>query len=164
MHNAPYEGTGYFVGSGLSVAGSRLLLAAAAADALAALLHLACIVLGPPAYRWLGAGERMAQMAARGDAYPTLITVAIAGVLLVWALYALSGAGLIRRLPLTRFVLTSIAAVYLLRAGAGVALQPYFPGNSPTFWWVSSLVCLLFGLLHAFGLRQRWHALGPDPT
>ena len=139
---------------------SRLLLAAAAADAFAALLHLACIALGPPAYRWFGAGERMAQMAARGDAYPTLITVAIAGVLLVWALYALSGAGLIRRLPLTRLVLTSVAAVYLLRAAAAGVLRPYFPGNSATFWWVSSTVCLLFGLLHALGLRQRWRMLG----
>ncbi|WP_386070787.1 hypothetical protein ACFJIW_09125 [Tahibacter sp. UC22_41] len=138
---------------------SRLLLAAAAADAFAALLHLACIVLGPPAYRWLGAGERMAQMAARGDAYPTLVTVVIAGVLLVWALYALSGAGLIRRLPLTRLVLALVAAVYLLRAGAAAVLQPYFPGNSATFWWVSSGVCLLFGLLHALGLRERWHVL-----
>lgn len=139
---------------------SRLLLAAAAADVLAALMHLACIALGPPAYRWLGAGERMAQMAARGDAYPTLITVIIAGVLLVWALYALSGAGLIRRLPLIRLVLALIAAVYLLRAGAGGVLQPYFPGNSATFWWVSSSVCLLFGLLHALGLRERWQVLG----
>lgn len=141
---------------------SRLLLAAAVADALAALLHLACIALGPPAYRWLGAGERMAQMAARGDAYPTVVTVAIAGVLLGWALYALSGAGLIRRLPLTRLVLTSIAAVYLLRAGAGAVLLPYFPGNSATFWWLSSAVCLLFGLLHALGLGQRWRMLGSD--
>lgn len=139
---------------------SRLLLAAAAADVLAALLHLACIALGPPAYRWLGAGERVAQMAARGDAYPTSITLVIAGVLLVWALYALSGAGLIRRLPLTRLVLALIAAVYLLRAGAAVVLQPYFPGNSATFWWVSSSVCLLFGLLHALGLRERWQVLG----
>lgn len=141
---------------------SRLLLAAAAADAFAALLHLACIALGPPAYRWLGAGERMAQMAARGEAYPTLVTVAIAGVLLVWAVYALSGAGLVRRLPLTRLVLKAIAAVYLLRAAAASVLQPYFPGNGATFWWVSSLVCLLFGLLHALGLRQRWQALGPE--
>ena len=139
---------------------SRLLLAAAAADAIAALLHLICLALGPTAYRWLGAGERMAQMAARGEAYPALVTLAIAGMLLIWALYALSGAGLIRRLPLTRVVLLLVAGVYLLRAAAGVGLQRYFPSNGATFWVVSSAVCLLFGLLHALGLRQRWRMLG----
>lgn len=138
---------------------NRFLLAAAALDVAAALLHLACIVFGAPWYRFLGAGERMAQMDAAGHWYPTVATLVISGVLLVWALYALSGAGVLRRLPLLRPVLTAIAAVYLLRGTLFVALMPYFPGNSPTFWLISSAICLVFGLVHLAGLRQRWRHL-----
>nr|WP_306673692.1 hypothetical protein [Tahibacter caeni] len=99
-------------------------------------------------------------MAARGEAYPNQAALTIAGVLLIWALYALSGAGVIRLLPLTRLALLLIAGIYLLRAAAAVVLVPYFPGNSATFWVVSSAVCLLFGLLHALGVKRRWRVWG----
>lgn len=133
---------------------NRFLLAAAALDGIGALLHLACIPLGGPAYRALGAGERMAQLADAGHPYPTIIAAAIASVLTVWALYALSGAGVIRRLPLLRPVLCAIAAVFLLRGIGFVMLMPYFPGNSMTFWIASSAVCLVSGLVHAAGVRR----------
>lgn len=47
--------------------GRPWLIAAGTLDALAALLHVACIFGGPAWYRFLGAGERMAGMAERGD-------------------------------------------------------------------------------------------------
>jgi len=73
--------------------GSPYLIVGAALSAIAALLHLGCIAFGAPWYRFLGAGERMAQMASAGRLYPTVVTLAIAFVLLVWSLYALSGRG-----------------------------------------------------------------------
>ncbi|HVF54535.1 MAG TPA: hypothetical protein VM934_00215 [Pyrinomonadaceae bacterium] len=137
---------------------STLVLAGAGSLA-ASLLHLACIAGGPNWYRALGAGERMARMAARGHWYPTALTLGIAAVLATWALYAWSGAGLIRRLPFLRPGLCAITAVYLLRALAFVPLQPFFPGNSAAFWYWTSGVCLGLGLLHAHGLRQAWSRL-----
>ena len=71
------------------------LIAGAASSAIAALLHLGCIVFGPSWYRFFGAGERMARLAAAGHIVPALVTVGIAAVLIVWSLYALSGAGVI---------------------------------------------------------------------
>ena len=73
-----------------------LLALAAALSAIAALLHLACIYFGGPWYRAMGAGEQMAQLAESGSSRPTVVTVFIACVLLVWSLYALSGAGVVR--------------------------------------------------------------------
>ena len=69
------------------------LLLAAALDAIAALLHVGCIVFGAAWYRFFGAGERMARLAEAGDWRPTVVTSGIAIVLSVWALYALSAAG-----------------------------------------------------------------------
>lgn len=135
------------------------LVLGAAAMALAALAHLACIAIGPSAYLAMGAGPRMAKLAAAGHWYPPVITVVIAGMLFVWSAYALAGAGAIRRLPLQRTVLVAITAVFLLRGFARPVLEPYFPGNSDTFWFWSSAICLAIGLLHLAGLRQAWPRL-----
>ena len=88
-----------------------------------------------------------------------MATLAIAAILVVWALYAWSAAGLVQRLPLLRPGLCAIAAVYLLRAIAFLPLQAVFPDNSTLFWFVSSAVCLVLGLLHAVGLHQMWSRL-----
>lgn len=135
------------------------LIIGAALSGTAALLHLACIALGAPWYRLMGAGERMAQMAIAGHWYPTVVTLVIAVMLGVWALYALSGAGVITRLPLLRVALCAITAAYLLRAVGFVPLMRYFPDNSMTFWLVSSGICLMIGLVHALGLWQAWPRL-----
>ncbi len=128
-------------------------------SAIAALLHLACIVFGAPMYRLLGAGEGMAQMALRGHWYPAVAALTIAAMLSVWSLYAFSGAGRVRRLPLVRSALVAITGVYLLRGVAFFPLMAHFPGNSLTFWYVSSATCLFFGIVRAIGLRQVWSSL-----
>lgn len=135
------------------------LIAGAALSALAALLHLGCIAFGAPWYRALGAGERMAQLDLAGHWYPTVATLVIVGMLLAWSAFALSGAGVIRRLPLTRVALCAITAVYLLRGVAFAPLMAYFPGNSATFWFWSSAICAAFGVVHLVGLRQAWARL-----
>lgn len=98
----------------------------------------------------------MAQMAEAGHIYPTVVTLVIVTVLTIWSLYALSGAGVILRLPLLRLALCLIAAIYLIRGIAFIPLMPMFPGNSLTFWVVSSTICFIFGLFYALGIRQSW--------
>ena len=125
----------------------------------AALAHVACIVIGAPAYRFLGAGEKMARAAEAGKLEPTLTTLAVTGVLLIWSAYAFAGAGVIGRLPFTKFVLFAICSVYLARALLFPLLKPAFPDNSQTFWLVSSGICLVIGLLHAYGVFSLWSEL-----
>ena len=143
----------------MSTPTNRYLLVGAALSATASLIHLGCIVFGGSWYRFLGAGERLARMAERGHWYPAAVAAAIAAVLLMWSLYALSGAGAIRRLPLLKFALCAITAVYIGRGLAFVPLMPLFPGNSTTFWLVSSVICLAIGLVHFAGVRQAWARL-----
>ena len=138
---------------------NRYLLVAGCFSMLAAVLHLGCIVFGGPWLRFLGAGEQMAQMAEAGHWYPNAAALSIATVLSVWSLYAFSGAGTIRRLPLLRLALCAITGIYLLRGLAFAFLMPYFPGNSTTFWIVTSAVCLSFGVVHLVGLKQEWSRL-----
>ncbi len=145
--------------------GDRLLVTGGALTGAAALLHVAIILGGPDWYRFFGAGERMARLAARGSVYPAAVTACIAAVLGVWALYAFSGAGVVRRLPFLRPVLALVAAVYLARGILGVpavmlADDPYASQLKArmTFMVVSSAVCVVLGLCYAVGatsVRKR---------
>jgi hypothetical protein len=143
---------------------NRFLVVGAALSAAAALLHLACIVFGAPMYRFVGAGEAMARLADAGHWYPTTAAAVIASVLILASLYALSGARVIRRLPLVRTVLCIISSVYLLRGVLAPAVAPHFPGNSLLFWVVSSGICIGFGVIHFIGLRQAWPHLQAGPN
>lgn len=136
----------------------RWLLAAGVVTGLASLLHVAIILGGPEWYRFFGAGERMARQAARGSHFPAAVTACIAAVLAVWAIYALSGACVIRRLPLLRPALALIAAVYLARGVLGIPIvlladHPYAHELKArmTFMVVSSAVCIALGLGYAVG-------------
>ena len=144
-----------------NAAGERLLLLGGSLTGVAALLHVAIIVGGPNWYRFFGAGERMARLAARGSVYPTVITACLAAILAVWALYALSGAGVIRRLPLLRLALTLIAAVYLARGILGIPVvlftdDPYTNQlrAKMAFMVVSSAICIGLGLCYAIGAAR----------
>jgi putative oxidoreductase len=131
----------------------------------ASLLHVAIIFGGPEWYRFFGAGERMARLAARGSFYPAIVTAGIAAVLAVWMLYALSGAGAIRPLPLLRPALVLIAAVFLARGVLGIPMVLFTSGayanelkGRMTFMNVTSAICIALGVCYAAGAAQVWKA------
>lgn len=123
----------------------------------AATVHIACIFGGPDWYRFFGAGEPIARAAERGSWVPPLMTLAIAIVLAIWAAYAFAGAGLIRRLPLMRTALVVISAIYLAR-GLLIASPSSFnrPDLSADFMLWSSLIVLIYGIVHAIGTWRAW--------
>lgn len=138
---------------------NKLLIIASILCGFAAIAHLGCIFFGGDWYRFLGAGEQMAKMAEAGHWYPTIVTSIIVAMLSIWSLYALSGAGVILKLPLLRLGLVVISTIFILRGVAFVAIMPMFPGNSLTFWLVSSGITLTIGLLYAIGTFQSWTKL-----
>ena len=143
--------------------GDRWLVSGGLLTGIASLLHLAIILGGPDWYRFFGAGEGMAQLAARGSTYPPVITAGIAAILGVWTLYALSGAGVIRRLPFLRLILMLIATIFLVRGALGIPVvllveDPYLNElkERMTFMVVSSAICLCLGLCYAVGAAGVW--------
>lgn len=138
---------------GWLLAGGLMSLAAAA-------VHLAAIVGGPDWYRFFGAGEAIARAAAAGSAMPAIMTAGIATILAIWGFYALSGAGVVRRLPLLRTALVIISAIYCLR-GAFLFFPDRMgrPDLSLAFLLWSSAIVLVMGLVHAIGTARRWHLL-----
>jgi hypothetical protein len=128
----------------------------AALSAIIAVLHIGCIYFGATWYRFMGAGEKMATLAERGSVQPTIITSFIVLVFAIWSIFTLSGAGVISQLPLLRWVLSAVTAIYLLRGVAGFFLYTNPLGRTPEFWLWSSGICLALGLIHMMGLKQVW--------
>lgn len=141
------------------VAPNKFLLTAASLSATAALLHVAIIFVGARWYRFFGAGEQMARLAESGHWYPPVITSGIALVLAIWALFALSGAGVVRPLPFVKPALCIITAVYLLRGLVIVPIFIFAQQQATPFWFWSSAICLMYGVVHLVGLTQVWSKL-----
>ena len=126
-----------------------------------ALVHLLLPLGGPAWYRFVGAPQGLIAMAEAGLARPIISCVAIASVLVVFASYAFSALGFIRRLPALRGVLCVIGLGLSVRA----VWLPYLAANDPdelnrlcgrcaslnTFVVASSALCLFIGLGFLFG-------------
>jgi hypothetical protein len=130
-----------------------LLVAGAIGSFFIAALHLVIIFVGAPGYRYFGA-PGLAVLAERGSLTPAVVTSGIVLVFTIWGFYALSGAGVVRPLPLLRTALSVIAAVYMLR---GLLLIPELLRLlSATLLApraaVFSAVSLCIGLAHLAGL------------
>ncbi len=128
-----------------------------------ALLHIAIILVGPAGYRYFGAPD-LADAVERGSVVvPSLLTLGIALAFALWGAYALSGAALIRQLPLVRPALLVIGAIFSTR---GLLIAPELAAlvqgtlKHPRAL-VFSGVSLFTGLCYILGVGRAWVALGP---
>lgn len=129
---------------------------------LVALLHVAIVLSGPRAYQFFGAGSFL-PLLERGSWIPALVTLGLAAVFGLWGLYAFSGAGLVRKLPLLNLGLYLVGGIYTLR---GLLLVQelilltrgrHVPAQMPVF----SAVALSIGIAYLVGTMGRPRG-GPD--
>lgn len=145
----------------MNISSSRWLLAAALLSFGIALLHLAIIFAGPGAYAWFGAPALGAAEAA-GAAYPDVVTAGLVVVFALFGVYALAGAGRVRRPPLLPLGLALVGAVFTLR---GLVIIPEAiqlargPAGYPPRYAAFSLVSLATGICFLAGTLPRWKAL-----
>lgn len=84
-----------------------------------------------------------------------LVILGIAAALATLGLYALSGAGKLRRLPFVRFVLGAASCVFILRAlalPAVLLLAPAARAQLSLFEISTAVLCFLIGLAFLPGL------------
>ncbi|MCX6285871.1 MAG: hypothetical protein NTY96_01990 [Bacteroidetes bacterium] len=85
---------------------------------------------------------------------------AAAVLLAIGGLYALSGAGSIRHLPLLRVILVILSVIFLLRGLSVIRTILIFIGMAKgeilTAAWTSSLVFLAAGITYAAGTILNW--------
>lgn len=134
---------------------------AGALSLFASIMHLAIIFGGASWYRFFGAGEHMAKTAEQGLLQPTLVTLFISAVLAIWGAFSWSGAGIFPEFPFLKTALILITLIYLLRGVLGflapfISDHPQVIQNSVSFWVWSSIICLVFGLVHLKGVMDKW--------
>jgi hypothetical protein len=133
------------------------LILAAACSGLVAAVHVGTAFGGAAWYRFFGAPSLAARM-ERGEAVlPTFLSLALALMFTAWGLYALSGAGILRRLPRSRPTLLVIGAIFALRglqlvADAAALLRG---GAVPARMLFFSAFSGLTGALYIIGAAPR---------
>jgi hypothetical protein len=131
-----------------------------------AFLHVMLGFAGEKMNRFFGAPEWVLEMLKNGRIGLLLLLTAMAAVFSLFAVYALSGAGSLRRLPLLRTGLITIGAIYSLRGLEliiDVPLVIRLPGRYMQFL-VFSLVSLCIGILYLAGTIANWSSIKPTRT
>jgi hypothetical protein len=142
--------------------GRTVLLVGAGCSLAVSLLHAVLPLIGPAAYRFIGGFNEARAVESGAAVRVALIAESVALLFAIWALYALSGAGALRRLPLLRPGLLVIGGIYTLR---GLKLIPEIVaslqgrlGAPQHFLWFSA-VSLAIGACYLVGTMRSWSGL-----
>lgn len=118
-------------------------------------LHLVLCVAGVEVNRFFGASKEILQMVVDHDPVFYFMALGIAVLFAGFGLYALSGAGMVRRLPLRKSVLIFLGVVLILRGIAVfVELRKIIgdPGSVPWQFPFMSAVALVMGTMSLCGV------------
>ena len=141
-----------------------LLIIAAMTSVLSAVSQLLMILGGVPAYENMGAGKVLTSMVAAGSSTPAMLFSVLALLLFIAACYALSGAGVFRKLPALRGVLLVIGLLYCLRGGYLVYAYIDHPHILTPYLYISSVFYFIAGLVHIIGTIVAWEDIYYRPN
>lgn len=126
-----------------------------------AIIHWVAPFVGPDWYAFLTSPKWVVDSAQSGTIRAPVGAAVIGLLMFTCGLYAFSGAGIIRRLPLTRTGLIVISSICLLR---GLLLVPFLlrvPNLLSAFDIVASLVWFAAGVAFFVGTAKNWPFLKP---
>jgi hypothetical protein len=138
----------------MNMSSREFLILGGVASFLSAGLHLV-LVLKPHWYHFFG-GDELGQLHEQGARWVVLVTFGLALMFAAWGVYALSGAGVIRPLPLLRVSLIAIGVIYILRSLLLPSeLVQLFANGASVRFVIFSLGSLAAGLLYLVGTLTR---------
>lgn len=133
---------------------ARLTCLAVAISLVGVAIHVAAIMGGPSWYAFFGAPPQIVDSARAGTWLAPVSTAGIAALMGIWAVYACSALGVMRRLPLLRPMLAGIAMVCVLRALVLVPVALTRPELINLFEIVAALVWGAAGIGFIAGFRM----------
>lgn len=135
--------------------GHLFLIIAAAIAIFTALAHMSCIFLGESCYRAQLAPELIIQSAANGSLLAPVATTFVSSLFLLCAVYALSAAKIIMKLPLLKTAIYTISIVCILRGLATIPLWLAYPEMFSSFPIIAGVTWFISGMLFLIGFRFR---------
>lgn len=134
---------------------STLLISAGAIASASAIWHLLCIIGGPGWFVFARAPQQIIESALQGTMLAPISTIIIATLMFACTMFAFSGAGLIRKLPLLKSALITMASLCVLRALLGITSLVVSIGFD--IWqFVASSVWLYVGICFAIGSLEQF--------
>lgn len=129
---------------------TKLLISAGIIASLAAIWHLLCILGGPSWFAFARAPQQLIDSAQQGTWLAPVGTIIVAGLMFACTVFAFSAVGLIRRVPLIKPALITIAALCTLR---GVIAIPFLvtPQGLDVWEVIASSVWLYVGVCFIAG-------------
>ena len=118
---------------------------------LIAVAHIICLFNAEYFFEVTGVGENMRKNSEIYPLLPYAMTIFVAIIFFIFGLYGLSGADKIKKLPLLKVGIFTIATIYLIRGVVGAIANIGFEAS---FQWQHLLfsVCALgIGLLYLLG-------------
>lgn len=116
--------------------------------------HSSCIFFGEQCYSMQMAPEQIIESAKAGTLLAPISAVIAGGMFAIIGLYLLSAAGIVRKLPLLKPVVMTIAVVCIIRGLLPIQLWIRKPELVSEGILFIGLVWLICGLLVCFGQRQ----------
>ncbi len=134
----------------MDLSSKNLLVVGSVLSFLVALLHIA-LAIRPKLYDYFDA-SKLSELTEQGSSFTVWITLGLVIMFIVWGFYGLSGAGIIKHLPLLRVALISIGVIYLLRALMLPSdIVKFAQHDRPFRFIILSTGSLLAGLLYIIG-------------
>ncbi len=137
---------------------SKFLISAGVIAFISALWHLLCILGGPAWFIFARAPQQIIDSAQQGTSLAVVGTVIVATLMLACTAFAFSASGVIRRVPLIKPALASIALLCILRALVAI---PYLITPTVIDVWevIASSVWLYVGICFMVGFIQESKSL-----
>lgn len=134
---------------------SKFLVLGGCIAGISAIWHLLCILGGPSWFIFARAPSEIITSAQQGTLLAPIGTIVVAALMLTCTLYAFSGAGIIRKIPLLKSALITISTLCLLRV---VVVIPNLLYSSFTDTWqlVATSVWLFVGICFLLGSADQF--------
>jgi hypothetical protein len=134
--------------------GAILLVLAALIAMATAVAHMSCIFLGPECYAAQMAPPQIIESAKNGTYLAPIGTVFASSIFIIVGLYALSGAGIFRQLPLLKYAIYIIGTLCIIRGILPLQLWIRHPDKVNDIVFYTGIVWLVTGLLYLIGYRM----------
>jgi len=133
---------------------SKLLISAGVIASASAIWHLLCILGGPSWFAFARAPQQIIDSSIQGSLLAPIGTITVASLMFACTIFAFSAVGLIRKVPLLKSALITIATLCTLR---GLIVIPSFVTSTGFDIWqiVASTVWFYVGICFIAGSTEQ---------
>jgi hypothetical protein len=134
---------------------SKLLISAGVIASASAIWHLLCIIGGPSWFAFARAPEQIIVSSQQGTLLAPIGTVIVASLMFACTIFAFSAVGFIRKVPLLKSALITIAILCTLRGLIGI---PTFVNSTGLDLWqiIASAVWFYVGICFIAGTIEQY--------